>query len=506
MSTTSGTTYGAYITIGSTGGGGWRARGIATIIEETDTTVTFTITCGIHCNGNRSSSYWYAYILNSSGSQLKASGKFSKSISDGDAYNSISYSVTVNKTASQQTLTYKAQIKNTGDTFPGTSTATCTITVIALTPVTITYYKKDGTTVHQMQDAYKDKAIATLSSAPLETGWTFNSWNTSPDGSGIKYTAGSNITPSEDTSLYAIYTNNYVAPSISNVTAYRVNSSGQAVTNGLNAFASCEITGGTSISTTVVTASVNTSPATSITMTKSGNVYSGYANNSRLSLANSYTVQLTATIIDAAGVTHTVTVSTYITAEIPIIDVSENGNCVAFGKTATDEQTDFAVEIGGDVNIDGDLNVSGPTSLNGTAISGNATASGVFNVTGDLQSDGKTLGALYKNGTTFTATVGDINKGTLSDCKFYQWGNVVQLSFSFNPTASVSAGSVAWRGTFSEIPSPRCKSKNYGYNASRMVSVNLGTDLSVGITALVVQITTSDSFTLDLVYITNTFA
>lgn len=39
------------------------------------------------------------------------------------------------------------------------------------------------------------------------TGYTFNSWNTQPDGSGVKYLAGDGIIPTTDVTLYAVWEN-----------------------------------------------------------------------------------------------------------------------------------------------------------------------------------------------------------------------------------------------------------------------------------------------------------
>ena len=70
---------------------------------------------------------------------------------------------------------------------------------------TLQYDANEGTSGPSSVTQY-DNAIFTISNTvPIRTGYTFENWNTSKDGSGITYTAGDTISITEITTLYAIW-------------------------------------------------------------------------------------------------------------------------------------------------------------------------------------------------------------------------------------------------------------------------------------------------------------
>ncbi len=67
-------------------------------------------------------------------------------------------------------------------------------------------YDTNGGTGGPSSVTQYDNAIFTISNTvPIRTGYTFENWNTSKDGSGITYTAGDTISITETTTLYAIW-------------------------------------------------------------------------------------------------------------------------------------------------------------------------------------------------------------------------------------------------------------------------------------------------------------
>lgn len=80
--------------------------------------------------------------------------------------------------------------------------------------VTVTFNAEGGTGGPSTQTVCKGASCALTSSTPTKSGYTFSKWNTKADGTGTSYTAGSNITVSADTTLYAIWSSNEYPVSI----------------------------------------------------------------------------------------------------------------------------------------------------------------------------------------------------------------------------------------------------------------------------------------------------
>lgn len=173
-------------------------------------------------NGSTSTSGTY----NSSGSTL--TGVLTQPI--------VTQTVTISKTGSAQSVTFKNTLSGSGTSTK--STASYTLRIPAETIYTVTYYANGGSgTVPSDYTAKVADSPLTLPTAPqsglTRSGYTLVSWNTKADGSGTSYALGGSIPASTnaDIELYAIWRKNYVAPTITNVQIFRTTSSGTTQTD-----------------------------------------------------------------------------------------------------------------------------------------------------------------------------------------------------------------------------------------------------------------------------------
>lgn len=71
---------------------------------------------------------------------------------------------------------------------------------------TLSYDENGGTGTMDSQSAESGQSVTVLANAfTAPTGYTFKEWNTNAKGSGTKYTAGQNVTLTEDLTLYAVW-------------------------------------------------------------------------------------------------------------------------------------------------------------------------------------------------------------------------------------------------------------------------------------------------------------
>ncbi|MGN1004298.1 MAG: InlB B-repeat-containing protein [Oscillospiraceae bacterium] len=71
---------------------------------------------------------------------------------------------------------------------------------------TVTYYANGGSGAPDSQTKTHDVDLTLSSTTPTRSGYTFDSWNTSTDGSGTRYAAGGTYTLNADLTLYAQWT------------------------------------------------------------------------------------------------------------------------------------------------------------------------------------------------------------------------------------------------------------------------------------------------------------
>ena len=71
--------------------------------------------------------------------------------------------------------------------------------------ITVNYNANGGSGAPTSQNKYNTVDLTLSSTKPTRTGYAFVSWNTSSDGSGVSYQAGSKYTANESATLYAIW-------------------------------------------------------------------------------------------------------------------------------------------------------------------------------------------------------------------------------------------------------------------------------------------------------------
>lgn len=191
-------------------------------------------------------------------------------------------------------------------------------------------------------------ATLKLSTAvPTLSGYTFKGWATTSTATTAAYSAGGNYTANAAATLYAVW--QVAAPSLTIVSAYRADSSGDHADEGTYASVTVSATSqtGAALSFSVTVGGVTvTSPTASAAPT-----YTFLLADACPSQDDAYAVSVTVT--DANG---SATRTTVIQTAWYAIDIRRGGHGIAFGKVAsTDNLADFGmgVHVGGDLSVDG---------------------------------------------------------------------------------------------------------------------------------------------------------
>lgn len=332
----------------------WRAYMTYTV-ETTPTQVIVNITSGLNIpNDGYTSSRSFTCTISGTG-QPTVSGSISSAKRVGVLTKAIKSATYIwNRASIDQTIAIKTVLKGGGEST--TSRRSESIYIPALAPATITFNANGGSgTVPSAISTYVGVANTIPSNSLTRTGYTFNGWNTSSDGSGTAYATGSTITPSGNVTLYAQWKTTYVKPEIKNLVAFRVaDKSGGATptvtSTGETGFCKFELVGGAEY--TFDSATVQFGTATAQPMTISGSTAYGYSDVGSIAEASAYTVKVTVVVTGADGIARTYTDSTYISKSVPVFDVSNDGNCFAFFGTATDGLANKKLIINGELAFD----------------------------------------------------------------------------------------------------------------------------------------------------------
>lgn len=321
-------------------------------VETTPTQVIVNITSGLNIpNDGYTSSRSFTCTISGTG-QPTVSGSISSAKRVGVLTKAIkSATYTWNRASTAQTIAIKTVLKGGGEST--TSSRSESIYIPALEPATITFNANGGSgTVPSSINTYVGVANTIPLNSLTRTGYAFNGWNTASDGSGTAYATGSTITPSGNVTLYAQWKTTYVKPEIQNLLAFRTaNASGGAsptvTSTGKTGFCKFQLVGGANY--TFTSATVQFGTATAKSMTKSSSTLYGYSTVGSIAEASAYTVKVTVVVKGADGVSRTYTDSTYISKSVPIFDISNDGNCIAFFGTATDGLANKKLIINGDL-------------------------------------------------------------------------------------------------------------------------------------------------------------
>lgn len=149
----------------------------------------------------------------------------------------VSKTVSVSRGTSAKTVSLSAVVNNHSGYMNGTSTASATVTIPALSSYSVTYDANGGTGAPSSQTKWYGTTLTLSSTRPTREGYTFLSWNTSASGTGTSYAPGASYTANAALTLYAQWEQDYVAPSVTAASAYRVASSGSTAEDVSGAYA-----------------------------------------------------------------------------------------------------------------------------------------------------------------------------------------------------------------------------------------------------------------------------
>lgn len=187
---------------------GWKCTHKAEIISETATTATIRVTCYWKNDGwtydvNYVSAWVYcgnsSYKVKDSGS-VYAKSSTSQSVSMGR------HDFTVNKTTAAQSISCYAKI-DSDSSYAGDQTKNSTaanISVSAKTSYTVSYNANGGSGQPSNQTKWYGTALTLSKTAPKRTGYSFQGWGTSANGS-VVYKAGASYTANAAVTLYAVW-------------------------------------------------------------------------------------------------------------------------------------------------------------------------------------------------------------------------------------------------------------------------------------------------------------
>lgn len=140
--------------------------------------------------------------------------------------------VTVSKGTSSKAVEVRLYWDMSGFKWSGSSMSTWnlgdSITIPAITSYDVTYNANGGNGAPSAQKKVHGQTLTLTDAVPSRADYTFVSWNTAADGSGASYAPGASYTANEPLALYAVWKQNYIAPTISNLAATRCTSAGVA--------------------------------------------------------------------------------------------------------------------------------------------------------------------------------------------------------------------------------------------------------------------------------------
>lgn len=290
------------------------------------------------------------------------------------------------KSTEQQEFTINFSVTANGNTVKGTSSGSIVVTLSSLTSYNITYNVNGGSgTAPESQKKYYGRDLILSNGSGLsKTNYSLTGWNTNTGGTGTHYNLGATYSSNSTLSLYAEWTANYIKPTITNATAYRVNTSGTADPNGTSIVVSFKYTGGH-----LATTSTPTAPTIVISTTTGGTTTQKVSTTGTTGTNVQYTSSILSTYSTTSS--HTVTIKLYdsnnttgttqiLTVGISLtpIDLLISGNNTYMGlMTAASTsyllrvpslRSDGAISSGGNITTSGSITATGSITTNGYTI------------------------------------------------------------------------------------------------------------------------------------------
>lgn len=209
--------YGSYYNNGS-----YNVFRAAIRYETTDNGTSVTVRCRSWCQmgeGHDSSSniQGRAYITDTYSAWVTGDGTYLNAGDESGFLGDITK--TIQKGESAQTITCSGQVW--GSTWDAYSPwVNANVTIPALTSWNVTYNANGGSGAPATQKKYQGKTLTLSSTKPTRSGYTFQGWATSSNGT-VAYKAGASYTGNAALSLYAVWKANATAPTITSLSAYR---------------------------------------------------------------------------------------------------------------------------------------------------------------------------------------------------------------------------------------------------------------------------------------------
>lgn len=199
--------------------------------SSTATAVTITASMGIELNSAVTTTFIENYISTQLGSASavtqKSAGSKSTSFNSGTltwTWISSQTIITVQKTTAAQTIKVRGYSMSSSASWNEHCTAIATITIPALASYTVSYNANGGSGTISNQTKWYDKNLTLAKSGFTRTNYTLIGWNAGST-SGTAYNLGATYSANAATTMYARWTLNYTKPTITNLQAFRVDSS-----------------------------------------------------------------------------------------------------------------------------------------------------------------------------------------------------------------------------------------------------------------------------------------
>lgn len=265
--------------------------------------------------------------------------------------------------------------------YAGTKTASDSFTLAAKTSYTVDYDTKGGTGGPTTQTKWHGDDLTLSSAVPTKTDCTFLGWATSVDGA-VAYSPLDIYSTNESITLYAVWRNNYVKPTISNLTVSRCTADGTLSDSGTYALVNFNWLCTKTVTSIIIEWVSRTNSAEGGTKNISVSGTSGSVaqilGNGALNTESAYSFSITVTD-DTGSASRTIAVNGQ---EFPI-DFLAGGKGVAFGKPATEEmfECEFPAQFNNNIHARG---VSAPTIAFYTGNNAAQSASISANTSGNL--------------------------------------------------------------------------------------------------------------------------
>lgn len=186
---------------------GWKCTHAVEVVSENETTKKIKVTC-----------YWqndgWNYDVNGISAWVYCGGQSYK-VKDGSWVDSTagnyvavscgSYTFTINKTHSAQSLSCYAKITAASSYVSGTKSSTATTASVASkTKYTVSYNANGGNGAPSAQTKWHGEELTVSTTKPTRTGYTFKGWALSATGS-VYYSSGSTCYQNKNLTLYAVW-------------------------------------------------------------------------------------------------------------------------------------------------------------------------------------------------------------------------------------------------------------------------------------------------------------